>query len=225
MKSNKMKSRFSLALTLALLSPLVANAGPIALDIVQDGTTSVPVADDVTIGWAFSINAALTLDALATWDQDADGLNESQTVSLWTEAGILLSSVLVDNTATPIAPGFASNTSGQWLFQDVADIVLGIGNYVIGTDRNGGSGDVFQLEDTILSLDPRVVFQGDRYSSFGAFAFPTITTVGTAYEGNHFFGPTFSIAGDVVAAPEPGSLALFGLGLAAIGFTRRRKNA
>jgi len=211
-----------LALIVALLSPMAAIAGPIALDIEFEGTPSVFVNANFTLGWSFSVTSALTVDALGVWDQDADGLNFGQTVSLWTSAGGFLGSVLVDNTATAVLPGFATNDSGQWLMADIAGIALGIGDYVIGADRFGGSGDVFQIEDTEIATDPRITWTGDRFSNANIFGFPTNTTVGTAFEGNHFFGPTFWIA-DAVPIPEPGTLALFGVGLAGMGLVRRRR--
>lgn len=211
-----------LTLMAALLLPMAANAGPIALDIEFEGTASIPVGDNFTIGWSFSVTEAFTLDALGTWDQDADGLNEAQTVSIWTSAGAFLISVSVDNTAAAVAPGFATNDTGQWLMADVADILLGIGDYVIGANRLGGSGDVFQIEDTEIVTEPRVTYTGDRFSNANVFGFPMNTTIGSIFEGNHFFGPTFWIA-DAVTVPEPGTLALFGLGLGAIGFARRRR--
>ena len=147
-----------------------------------------------------------------------------QNVNLWPRDGGFLTSVLVDNTATAVAPGFATNTSGQWLMADVADILLGIGDYVIGADRFGGSGDVFQIEDTELATDPRITWTGDRFSNTGTFGIPENTTVGSTFEGGHFFGPTFWIA-DNVPVPEPGTLALLGIGLAGMGLARRRRTA
>ena len=149
-----MRSRFLLAVVaLIAIVPLVANAVPLALDI-EFADSVVFDARNFTLGWAFSVNEALTLDALGAWDRDADGLNKFETVSLWTSAGALLSSVVVDNTATAVAPAFATNTAGQWLLADVADIFLGTGDYVIGADRIGGSADGFQIGATVIATEP-----------------------------------------------------------------------
>jgi len=209
-----------LALVALLLSPLAANAGPIALDIEFEGQELFD-GRNLTIGWEFSITEELTVDALGAWDQNADGLNSAQIVSIWTAAGALVGSVSVDNTATGVAPGFATNTSGQWLQQDVADFVLGVGDYVIGAQRFGGSGDAFQGVDTVVHTDlPRVEYTGGRFLE--GFGFPTLEIAadpGAAW----VFGPTFWAADDTGVVPEPGTLALFGLGLVAIGFAKRRK--
>jgi len=206
-----------------LLSPLAANDGPIALDIEFD---DVPLFDfrTFTIGWEFSITAEIIVDALGTWDQDANGLNRAQTVSIWTSAGALLGSASVDNTATGVAPGFVSNDGGQWLQQDVANFALGVGDYVIGANRIGNSGDAFHGLDTVVQTDPSVLYTGGRFSNPGSFGFPTIE-IAADPSAAWVFGPTFWIADDLVVVPEPGTLALFGFGLATVGFSRRRKNS
>ena len=94
-----------LALAALALSPVSALAGPIALDISQpDGPLFDP--RSFTIGWEFSVTEEISVDALGVWDQDADGLNFAQTVSIWTSVGVLLGSVSVDNTVTAVASIF-----------------------------------------------------------------------------------------------------------------------
>lgn len=200
-----------LAAALIAIGPMAANATPLALDITTDGGAGLE-ARDFTLGWAFTVSEAITLDALGTWDQDADGLNQSQNVSLWTSDGILLASALVDNGSTAVA---SVGGSGQWLFTDIVEIMLGVGDYVIGADRAGGSADVFQIGNTVFATDSRVTWNESRFSDANSFGFPLHTT-----QGDQYFGPNFAIA---VPVPEPTTLSLLGAGLIGFGLTRRRK--
>lgn len=209
-----------LALLAVLLLPFAAQAGPIALDIEFDDP---PLFDSrtFTFGWAFSVSEEITVDALGAWDQDADGLATAQTVTIWTAAGLFLAAVSVDNTATGVAPGFPTNDAGQWLRAEIANVVLGIGDYVIGTSRFGnGTDDGFLGGDTVIQTDARLTYTGGRFSAVNFFGFPQFDNPGTPGMAN-FFGPTFWIADTVVGVPEPGTLLLFGLGLIACGAARR----
>jgi hypothetical protein len=56
------------------------------------------------------------------------------------------------------------------------------------------------------------------YSSTGTFS--AITWTNPVFENYYVF--TIGVEGQAVAVPEPGALALLALGLAGLGFSRRR---
>ena len=75
-----------------------------------------------------------------------------------------------------------------------------------------------------ITIDPNIaVFFADILTGHNSldlrFEIFNFTSIDTARVDN------VVLAGDLIPVPEPGSLALFGLGLAGLGFARRRKVA
>lgn len=60
-----------------------------------------------TIGWQFSTNNALTVDALGYLDVDTNGLETTHQVGIWDSTGALLTSATVDaGTVDPVLSFF-----------------------------------------------------------------------------------------------------------------------
>jgi hypothetical protein len=103
-----------------------------------------------------------------------------------------------------------------------------------------GSGDSY-TPDTLISSGGVVLDAGQTYwisitadgsDTTGVWNLNQADTSGTVWSGNQYgtsihTGTTgaFEVLGDPVAAPEPGSMTLLGLGLGVLGIFRRRKTA
>ena len=199
-----------------------AKASVIGLDIETGGSVVTDESNDFTLGWKFSLSESVVLTALGTWDQDADGLNESQRVRLWqakvdptTGDNIELASEFIDNSAQIVAS--ASGNQGQWLFASVAEeVLLTAGDYVIGADRKGNSGDAWQQGNTGITTDSRLEWIESRDGRLNRFGFPNRT-----FGGTQFFGPNLKFKS--ASVPEPGTLGLFIASLAGLWLARKSK--
>lgn len=201
-----------LVFSLFVFTPSLVNAAVLGLDISADGSVGADNRD-FTMGWAFSLSEDVMLISLGAWDQGADGLNVAQKVSVWKTSGERLASVLVDHAAAAVN---SASEQGQWLFASISGTFLLAGDYLIGADRVGGSGDLFQFGNTGITTDSRLTWNESRHSNLDSFGIPTNTAGGTQY-----FGPSLMIKS--VSVPEPSTLGILGVSLAGLWMARRRK--
>ena len=143
----------------------------------------------------------------------------------------------VVNTGGTLAPGNSTGTMTVF-----ADYTQGPGgtlaieiSSLLAFDLLNVIGDVVLDGLLDLQVDPgyaAVAQVGDSFTVMGwngfSGAFDTVT--GSDLGGGRFFaldygdsGLTLTVNSQVIAAPEPAMLALFGLGIAGIGFARRRR--
>ena len=197
----------TLALTLALCR--AATAG--LLFDLSGGATGYSVGADSTAGFSFSVDAPITVGALAFWDEGADGLGCSHDVGLWTAAGTLLRTV----TVTTLSPAAGSGSlDGRWLYEAVAPLPLGPGSYVIGAFfRADDASDPARLGTTVAS-DAGAVFGEVRWLLQGAgAAFPADAVAGI---DAGFFGP------NLLLLPAPAPAGAMAAALALLLLARRR---
>ncbi|MCB1758858.1 MAG: PEP-CTERM sorting domain-containing protein [Gammaproteobacteria bacterium] len=191
-----------------------AHAGFIALD-----STRVTGNQSYTglLGMDFDVLAPIRVTHLGAFDSGQDGVGVIN-VGIFNRASQTLVAGL-----NAIIDG-SDPLTGQSRFEDIADVVLGIGSYSIvaigynASNPNGNSGSVGPAP-TINSGGLISFVNGGRYQLAVALAFPTIGDGGPA---NRYDAGTFQFEA-ASAIPAPATLALLGLGLTIIGFSSRAK--
>lgn len=221
-----MKMR-TLGLVIVLAAELAASgaAGATALVTVADASNagvfgSVGVPTYYTVGYQFTPLQDISVSRLGIW-ADGSALGNAHDVGLWTDGGVLLASVSI--------PSGGGVLSGGFVYLDATPTALAAGsNYRIGatyvsndlTDRN-----VYDL----LSIDA-FSFDSAIQLNIAAATYNTTSPVldfpydlgwfniGFPAEQGFSLGPNFEFS----VVPEPATLALLGLGVAGLGFSRRR---
>jgi len=170
-----------------------------------------------TYGWGFSVKSPITVNGIGLWDANSDGFGGQQyQAGLWTGAGALLAGATISDASTPVASAAAD---GRWMFESIAPVKLGAGDYLIGS--------VFHNSDPIAEIlgpfitDPRISLTGGAQGPGpdGGFSAPT------AGFGIPIFGPTLRTPTSV-PEPETAPLLLVGLfsaGLLSFGGRRRKR--
>jgi hypothetical protein len=130
-----------------------------------------------TCGFAFTVLADVTVQALGQWDENLDGLSTDASVGLWSSDGALLASVIV-----PI--GTAATMTSGYRFVTITPVQLIAGRqYVIGSAFRGGGAPVFLapgLDPALSSPMGGVILKGA-----GVLAFPASPTT-RLYGGGNF---------------------------------------
>ena len=193
------------AFTLALAP--TAEAGLI-LDVTSDTQVFAPGVFH-NIGWQFTVNAPITVDGLGVFDVNAPGLAERHQVGLWDNGGTLLAQTTV-HSLSALTPSVSN--AGDWLFEDIAPIVLQPGTYITSAFYPTSADSV--IGNATIATTPQISFLASRASSEIVFAQAGV--YGLVEPGVFAANLRFR---DV---PEPASLLVIGSGFAALGIRRRR---
>jgi hypothetical protein len=213
-----MKKIRRLFLLLLVLAMPAAAAPELALDAT--GGVRYGRGTFANFGWSFSTSEDRVVTSLGLWSFTTPGLSDEHQVGIWNSSGVLIVSAVVTDADTAVG---SASAAGVWRFHSVAATLLAAGTYTIGayypttSDQFRGSSEQAEV-DLIL---PSWLSYVEGLISNGAdgnfFQQPT-RSVGDNFNPA-FFGPNF-LSSDV---PEPGTLVLVLLALAAFGLRTRRR--
>ncbi len=206
-----LRSVFAAAVVAAtILTAVSASAAIIPLVEFSDGQP-IGTHGDITFGYNFTTGSnPINFNHLGIWDWQSNGLGEAHQVGLWNSGGTLLvSGTVPTGTAGLLKDDFRYVSVGAQTLAASTLYVLGAFYPTIGVDP--------MLVEVTPSMNFGAIFgtaKGSWPPSAG-LAFPTSGLNPTYAEG--FFGP------NLAQVPEPGTLALFGIGLVGLGFARRKR--
>jgi hypothetical protein len=211
MKKSSLK--YSFGIYISLLACSVS-----AIPIVDfDGGSTEFGGGDFSAGFTFSITGSQTVNGLSWWDEAGDGLASDHEVGLWSLGGALLASTTITNASTSEASisGF-----GNWMIESIAGLTLGAGDYVVGgVQTNSIGGDLYRTNATAIAVSGVVFGDAVENTSSGLTLVMPDQLVSSVNDGA--WGPNVHFSS--VTVPEPTSLALLGIGLAGLCFTRKKK--
>lgn len=210
MKRKKGSVRVSLLLTTILVSAVFSHSASAVPAWTLDSVDNFRN-DSWSFGDVFTVGGSdIAVTALGAFDADLDGFVSSGgiQVGIFREAdNALLASIFVQSTDTLV---------GNYRFASIADLILSANTQyrVVAVNAN----DLYN----IAGGTPDNVFSGitwDRYGYCNVGGTDTLTSC------DDFTGTerTWMANFDVRTVPEPGTLALLGIGLLGMGAARRRR--
>jgi hypothetical protein len=166
-----------------------------------------------TLGLNFDVNSPISISALGVFDDSSNGLQSSLAVTIYDRTtGLALFTPVVFAAGT-------ANTGDEYIFQNIAPLLLGAGSYQLAAWNYGASEMNYNNSGpggpiSFNNLNGAITAVGTSYSGTrGVFA--TIPDVGLTRYGAGSFKAT--------AVPEPATWAMFLIGFGAVGYSMRSR--
>jgi hypothetical protein len=171
-----------------------------------------------TLGWDFTANDAITVDALGVFDSGQVGLTDSYEVGLWDSAGDLLAE-------TTVSSGTADPLVNQWRYAAITPVTLVTGDtYYLGALYLTSDDNLIfpGVDSGTVTTTTNITFGQATYAGGSSLSDPT---TGFPTAGPGFFGPNIAIAGGIPeGVPEPATWAMMLLGFAGLGYASYRSS-
>jgi hypothetical protein len=203
-----------LALLAVSLTPYASARAAVSLgvDFPADSAADYGVSS-WNLGWSFTANSNVEVVGLGNW-AGGSSFPQDQQIGLWNSSGVLLASVYVTGSETPLG-------SAPWVFEAITPVALVAGQtYIVGAEGGADYTGVVAA----ATFDPRITFITDLYTYNGGANSPLVEPVLTEGYGASaagWFGGNIELSAS--ATPEPSTWAMMLLGFAGLGFAGYRQ--